>query len=229
VQRKRDGGGPPRREESPRRSGEGTKDTFLAPTTIEGARSQGKKKTHRTTRTEDKESDTSIASRSSVTLSPPAKGKKRKLAPPSVSPEVSEKLLQEIGTSSPADVSAEHARQVAIVMKVAINSTNLKGTYIRDLKNAAAFFSAAWKDKTRKRSRERHAEKKTIDESVDARLTFLEEENATVRRELAERSSRTREYTGRGDQERRSRDRDRKIEALEKRIEELGPQIARDI
>jgi hypothetical protein len=158
------------------------------------------------------------------------RGKKRKLAPSSMSSKVSEKLMQEIGTSSPADVSAEHARQVAIVMKAAINSTHLKGTYIRDLKNVAAFFSAAWKEKTRKRSRERRVEKETRDESTYARVALLEEENATLRRELAaERAARTRESSGRSDQQRKSRDRDRKIEALEKRMEELGPQIARDI
>jgi hypothetical protein len=98
-----------RKEKSPRRSGEGVQDIFLAPTPAEGVRGQGKKKAHRT-KTEDEESDTSIASRSSVASSPLVRVKKRKLAPSSVSPKVSEKLMQEIGTSSPADVSAEHAR-----------------------------------------------------------------------------------------------------------------------
>jgi hypothetical protein len=181
-----------RKERSPRKSGEGIKDTFLVPASAEKIRRQSKEKAHRT-RTEDGESDTSIISRSSVASSPPVSGKKRKLAPSSVSPKVSENLMQELGTSSPADVSAEHARQVAIVMKVAINSTHLKGTYIRDLKNAAAFFSAAWKDKTRKRSRERRKEKEAKDENADARVTLLEEENATLRRELAEERAAVRE------------------------------------
>jgi hypothetical protein len=115
-------------------------------------------------------------------------------------------------------------------MKAAINSTHLKGTYIRDLKNVAAFFSAAWKEETRKRSRERRVEKETRDESTYARVALLEEENATLRRELAaERAARTRKSSGRSDQQRKSRDRDRKKEALEKGMEELGPQIARDI
>jgi hypothetical protein len=196
-----------RKERSPRRSGEDTKDTFLAPTSAEKLGKLSKKKAHRI-RTEDEESNTSIVSRSSVASSPPVRGKKRKLAPSSVSPKVSEKLMQEIGTSSPADVSAEHARQVAIVMKVAINSTHLKGTYIRDLKNATAFFSAAWKDKTRKRSRERYVEreKETKGENTDARVTLLEEENSTLRRELAEeRAAHARECTGRSDRDRKSR------------------------
>jgi hypothetical protein len=144
-------------------------------------------------RTEDEESDTSIASRSSVASSPPSRGKKRKLAPPSLPPDISEKLLPEIGTSSSVDVSAEHARQVAVVMKVAVNSTNLKGTYIRDLKNAAAFFSAAWRDRTRKRSGEGSIEKTARDDNVVARLTLLEEENAALRQELANRPACTHE------------------------------------
>jgi hypothetical protein len=144
-------------------------------------------------RTEDEESDTSIASRSSVASSPPSRGKKRKLAPPSLSPDISKKLLLEIGTSSPADVSAEHGRQVAVVMKVAVNSTNLKGTYIRDLKNAAAFFRAAWRDRTRKKSGEGRIEKTARDDNVDARLTLLEEENTALRQELAKKPACTHE------------------------------------
>jgi hypothetical protein len=72
--------------------------------------------------------------------------------------------------------------------------------------------------------------KETRDESADARVALLEEENATFRRELVEeRAARARECSGRSDQERKSRDRDKKIEALEKRMKELGPQIARNI
>jgi hypothetical protein len=78
-------------------------------------------------------------------------------------------------------VSTEHARQVAEVMKVAVKSTNLKGTYIRALKNAAAFFSAAWRDQTRKRSGEGRNRGLTGEDSVEARLALLEEEkNPTV-------------------------------------------------
>jgi hypothetical protein len=79
-------------------------------------------------------------------------------------------------------------------MRVATISSNLKGTCIRTLKDAASYLTAAWKHESSRRSRRHEAE-----------------------------------CSGRSDRERKSRDRDRRIEALEKRMEELGPQIARNI
>lgn len=63
------------------------------------------KKTHGTPADEE-ESDAPVMS---VASSMSSRGKKRKLVPEATTPVVPEKLLQEIGSSSPADISAEHA------------------------------------------------------------------------------------------------------------------------
>lgn len=159
-----------------------------------------------------------------------SRGKKRKVAPEATTPVVPEKLLQEIGSSSPADDSAEHARQVAIVMKVTINSTHLKGTYIRDLKNVAAFFSAAWKDKVRKTIREGRTreERNQEKERTDDELAMLKRENEALRKQLAEeRAERLRGFPSQKGQETRARD--HRLDALEKKMDTIGPQVAREV
>lgn len=143
---------------------------------------------------------------------------------------IPEKLLQEIGSSSQADISAEHARQVGMVMRVAINSTHLKDTYIRDLKTAATFFSAAWKDRSRKARRESHSrdDRSQELEQIKEELAMLRRENGELRSQLAEeRAERARGLpTRRG---RESQDRDPRLDALERKVDMIGPQIASEI
>jgi hypothetical protein len=58
-------------------------------------------------------------------------------------PDVSEELALEVKTSSAADVSAEVNRRVSVTMMFAMTSSNLKVTYIKDLKDAPSYITAA--------------------------------------------------------------------------------------
>ncbi|XP_060831593.1 uncharacterized protein LOC132915827 [Bombus pascuorum] len=81
------------------------------------------------TRSEDEESVASITSR----------GKKQKI----IGPEVSDRLK-----ASPRDVGAEVLRHQAEVLRVAVRSSNLKGTYIRTHRDATEYTVAAWSHQT---------------------------------------------------------------------------------
>jgi hypothetical protein len=72
------------------------------------------------------------------------KGKKRRLI--SLTPDVSEELAMEVRMSSAADVSTEVTRQVVEIMRVARTSSNLKGTYVKALKDAAGYITTAWQN-----------------------------------------------------------------------------------
>ncbi|XP_060825142.1 uncharacterized protein LOC132912049 [Bombus pascuorum] len=87
-------------------------------------------------RSEDEESMASVT----------ARGKKRKLT--KVTPEVSDRLRNVIQGSSPRDVDAEVRRHQAEVLKVAATSSNLKGTYVKTLKDAVEYTVAAWSHQT---------------------------------------------------------------------------------
>jgi hypothetical protein len=56
-------------------------------------------------------------------------------------PDDSEEMKLQMRTSSAADISAELTRHVSEIMKVATTSSNLKGAYIRALKEAATSFA----------------------------------------------------------------------------------------
>jgi hypothetical protein len=112
-------------------------------------------------------------------------GKKRRLA--LTAPDISEELAMKVQTSSAADVNAEFHRRLGTILRVATTSSNLKGTYVKDLKDAASYLSAAWKyDKPRRLGTERS---ETASRLVEARLSALEEENAALRQELSRRAA----------------------------------------
>jgi hypothetical protein len=95
------------------------------------------------TRSDDEESATPLMSRISL-VSTVTKGKKRRLI--SLTPDVSEELAMEVRMSSAADVSTEVTRQVVEIMRVARTSSNLKGTYVKALKDAAGYITTAWQN-----------------------------------------------------------------------------------
>jgi hypothetical protein len=51
-------------------------------------------------------------------------------------------LVHDFRTATAADINAEMIRQVEIIVKVVITSSNLKGTYIKALKEAASSLAA---------------------------------------------------------------------------------------
>jgi hypothetical protein len=59
-------------------------------------------------------------------------------------------LVHDFRTATAADTNAEMIRQVEIIVKVAITSSNLKGTYIKVLKEAASSLAARTMEFTRR-------------------------------------------------------------------------------
>jgi hypothetical protein len=55
-------------------------------------------------------------------------------------------LALEMRMSSAADVSAEFTRQVSKILRVAAISSNLKRASIKNLKDAAIYVDAAWRE-----------------------------------------------------------------------------------
>ena len=128
------------------RSGSRAGSVFLAPAPLDGATTTTTSATggsRARARSDDEESVASFASRSSL-ASTASRGKKRKLAT-AATLEVSEDLEIQVRTSSAADVNAELTRHVSEIMKVATTPSNLKGTYVKALKEAASYITAAWK------------------------------------------------------------------------------------
>jgi hypothetical protein len=123
-------------------------------------------------------------------------------------------------------------------MRVAMTSTNLKGTYIKDLRDAATYITAAWKyDASRKAGA---AQGSATTRLAEARMMALEEENAALRQELSRRAACAHEcprYTGpvpvpgRAPREDGSRverpDAHSRIDALEEKVDRLRPSILR--
>jgi hypothetical protein len=64
---------------------------------------------------------------------------------------------------------------------------NLKGKYVKALKDAASYITTAWKDQSTKRTGPGHNSGTASTRLADARLTALEEENAALRQELSRR------------------------------------------
>lgn len=109
-----------------------------------------------------------------------------------------------------------------------MTSSNLKGTYIKALKEAASFITAAWKHESSVRTRPTRDS-----DTAMARLTALEDENAALRREVSKLAARGGECprcsghaceTGREDTIDRAR-----FVALERMVKEMKPSIIRAI
>jgi hypothetical protein len=107
---------------------------------------------------------------------------------------------------------------------------------VKALKDAASYITTAWKDQSTKRTGPGHNSDTASTRLADARLTALEEENAALRQELSRRPACAHEClrcsgsvpapglpprTGESDNDR--------INALEKRLNELRPSIIRAI
>jgi hypothetical protein len=102
-------------------------------------------------------------------------------------PDTSEEMTLQMRTSLAADNSAKLTKHVAEVMMVATTSSNLKVTYIKALKEAAASFACRSSELVRRTG---PAHRNTgATRLVEARLSVLEEENAALRKELSRRSA----------------------------------------
>jgi hypothetical protein len=178
---------PPRRETrtAARRSSSTLEDDFLVPASagdvalpmaIGGPRARA--------RSDDEESVASFVSRSSVAPTG-FRGKKRKLA--ITTQDVSEDLKTLVRTTSAADVNAGVVRQLSEIMRVATTSSNLKGTYIKILRDAASYI-AAWASDP-KRVDVTHGSNVGAARLAEARNSMLEEENAALRSHLARRAA----------------------------------------
>jgi hypothetical protein len=165
-----------------------------------------------------------------------SRGKKRRLMP--AVPDVSEDMAQEVRSSSAADVNAEINRHIATIMRVAMTSANLKGTYIKDFRDAAIYITAAWKYDSLRRMGP--AQGPATSSLAEARMTALEEENAALRQELSRRAACAHEcprcsspvsVPGRAPREDGNRvertDAHSRIDALEEKFDELLPTILR--
>jgi hypothetical protein len=220
---------PRRITRSSKRTADRTDSVFLAPAMMIDATSSMAKGFRTRVKFDDGESVAPFASRSSF-ASTASQGKKRRIM--CTTPDVSKERALEVKTSSAVDISAEFLRHVAEIMRVATSSSNLKGTFIKTLKDAASYITAAWMYKTKK-SETTHNSGAVAMRIVEARLSTLEE-NAALRRELARRTVSARvcprcsgsaSESGRPPRKDKS-DRDR-IDALQRKFEEFGPWIIR--
>jgi hypothetical protein len=91
-------------------------------------------------------------------------------------------LVHDLRTATAADINAKMIRQVEIIVKVATTSSNLKGTYIKALKEAAFSFAAGTVESIRWI---RNACSTRVLVPVEARPSVLEKENEALRKELA--------------------------------------------
>jgi hypothetical protein len=101
-------------------------------------------------------------------------------------PDTFEEMTLQMRTSLAADNSAKLTKHIAEVMMVATTS-NLKVTYIKALKEAAASFACRSSELVR-RTGPAHSNTGAT-RLVEARLSVLEEENAALRKELLRRSA----------------------------------------
>jgi hypothetical protein len=154
----------------------------------------------------------------------------------SLTPEISVELALEIRMSLAADVSAEFTRQVSKILQVAAISSNLKGASIKDLKDAATYVAASWRELNLQRAEVVHSGSSTAARLAEARLTALEEENAALRKEITRLAARIHECprcNGRaiesGHPPREGNQEGACLDALEKKMGELGPSIMRAI
>lgn len=204
---------------------------FLAPAIVADAISPMAGRLRTRARSDDKESVALFASRSSL-ASTVSRGKKRKVM--TTTPDVSEELAIQIRTSSAAEVSAELMRHVSEVMRVAMTSSNLKGTYVKALKDAASYITAAWKNEAPTMTGPADSSNIAASRLVETRLSALEEENAALRRELSRTATCALECPRCSGSEsdrppREAASESARLEALERMFEELVPSILRTI
>jgi hypothetical protein len=143
--------------------------------------------------------------------------------------------VYDLRTATAADTNAEMIRQVEITVKVATTSSNLKGTYIKALKEAASSLAAGTMEFTR-RIGTAYSTRALV--PVEARPSVLEKENEALRKELAEmamsaprvcsRCGVSADEAGRPPRSGQN-DGNERLAALEKKVEELGPSIIRAI
>jgi hypothetical protein len=184
-------------------------------------------------RSDDEDSVASSASRSSMG-STVSGGKRRRMM--TLTPEISVDLALDIRMSSAADVSAEFTRQVSKIVRVAAVSSNLKGASIKDLKDAATYVAAAWRELNLQRAEVVHSGSTTAARLAEAKLTAMEEENAALRKEITRLAARIHESprcNGRaiesGHPPREGKQEGARLDALEKKMDKLGPSIMRAI
>jgi hypothetical protein len=94
-------------------------------------------------------------------------------------PYVSEELVLEEKTSSAADINAEFLRHVAEIIRVATTSSNLKGSFIKTLKDTASYNTAAWIYEMKKSGTTRNSGAAAM-RLIEARLFALQEDNAAL-------------------------------------------------
>jgi hypothetical protein len=139
---------------------------------------------------DDEDSVVSFAPRSSPGLTVSG-GNVRRIM--SLTPEISVELALEIRMCSAAVVSAEFTRQVSKILRVAAISSNLKGEGIKDLKDARTYVAASWRERNLQRAEVVHSDSSTAARLAEERLIALEEENATLRKEITRLAARIHE------------------------------------
>jgi hypothetical protein len=214
-----------------RRTAGGADGVFLAPGAVTDLTPVRALRTR--ARSDDEDSVASFASRSS--LGSTVSGWKRRRIM-SLTPEISVELRLEIRMSSAADMSAEFTRQVSKILRVAAILSNLKRTIIKDLKDAATYVAVAWRELNLQRAEVVHTSSSTAARLAEARLTALEEENAALRKEIMRLIARIHKcprYNGRAIESdhppREGHQKGACLDALEKKMDELGPSIMRTI
>jgi hypothetical protein len=219
------------------RSPQGTLDrqegVFLAPAMVGVATSLTAGGSRTRMRSDDEESATPPMSHTSL-VSTVIKGKKRRLI--SLTPDISEELEMEVRMSSAADVSAEVTRQIAEIIRVAKTFSNLKGIYVKAIKDAAGYISIAWQNQMLQSVGLGQNSGTAAAKLADARMIALEKENAALRQELSRRTAcvhecpRCRGSASESDRPpREGKSKNARFADLERRVEEIRPSILRAI
>jgi hypothetical protein len=184
-------------------------------------------------RSDDEESVISLRSNISVT-SRRSRGKKRKGICTTL--DVPDNFMNVLRTATDADIDAVMISKVNEIIKVAITSSNLRGTYIKVLKVAVGTLTAGIMENARRRTG--LACSTGVQRLTEARPSMLEEENEALRKELARMAvSAPRECSRYGVSASESgcpprneqNDNNARLTALERRVEEHGPSIIRAI
>jgi hypothetical protein len=154
----------------------------------------------------------------------------------STTPDVSVELAMEVRTSSAVDVRAEFTRHVVEIVRVATTLSNLKGTYVKILRDAASYITAAWKNESPSRTGPAHNSGTAATRLAEARLSALQEENTAFRQEISRRAACAHECplcsgsaSESGRPLRECKSDSARIDALQKRFDEFGPFIIRAI
>jgi hypothetical protein len=137
---------------------------------------------------------------------------------------------------SAADVIAEVTRQGAEIMWVAKTSSNLKGTYVKALKDAADYITTTWQNQGLQSVGPRENSGTAATRFADAKITALEKENTALRQKLSRRTAcahecpRCRGSASESDRPpREGKSENARLADLERRVEEIRPSIVRAI